>query len=374
MSIVNPRPGQRLRRRVLVAVLALCSAIGCLAARAEPRHDLLFFLSVEGFDNLSDPVPSIDNSYLLPVADVIYAYNKNNFRFLGEYVLSNEEAELERFQFGWQANNQTMLWLGRFHTIAKYWTTEYHHGQFLQTSISRPGMEAWEDESGPLPSHLTGVLVEHEISLKNQSIINLNMAAGLGPVFKGKQLEPFDLFNSNSGNDLAINLRIAMRPDAISENQFGVLFGWNEIPVRSGTAPALADLSEIDQFSAGVFADWRWNKWRAITSWMYVDHDLDYLSGSQGDQFVTGYIQAEYQSSRDWTFFGRVEGGFGEDNSPYLISLPAFVAHRHMLGARWDFMDQQSFSLELADTSTQGDDLAHDNFKELRVQWSAVFP
>jgi hypothetical protein len=31
-------------------------------------------------------------------------------------------------------------------------------------------------------------------------------------------------------------------------------------------------------------------------------------------------------------------------------------------------------TLEVADTSTQGDEFAHGSFKELRLQWSGVFP
>jgi hypothetical protein len=45
-----------------------------------------------------------------------------------------------------------------------------------------------------------------------------------------------------------------------------------------------------------------------------------------------------------------------------------------MIGVRWDFADSQAVTLEVADTSTQGDDFSHDDFKELRIQWSAVFP
>jgi hypothetical protein len=72
--------------------------------------------------------------------------------------------------------------------------------------------------------------------------------------------------------------------------------------------------------------------------------------------------------------FGRAETSFGEDSSAYLQLLPAFIAHRLMIGARWDFADSHALTMEVADTSTQGDNLEHDSFKELRIQWSAVFP
>ena len=45
-----------------------------------------------------------------------------------------------------------------------------------------------------------------------------------------------------------------------------------------------------------------------------------------------------------------------------------------MVGIRWDFVDSQALTVEIADTSKQGDGDSHDHFKEFRLQWSAVFP
>jgi hypothetical protein len=92
------------------------------------------------------------------------------------------------------------------------------------------------------------------------------------------------------------------------------------------------------------------------------------------DDFVLAYIQGEYQATDDWTIFGRTEFGLGEDESPYLQLLAAFIAHRNMIGVRWDFADSQGLTLEVADTAAQGDSVEHDSFKEIRIQWSAVFP
>jgi hypothetical protein len=45
-----------------------------------------------------------------------------------------------------------------------------------------------------------------------------------------------------------------------------------------------------------------------------------------------------------------------------------------MLGVRWDIANSHALTMEIADTSTQGSNGNHDSFKELRFQWSAVFP
>ena len=362
------------RHLAVVSFLMLASIGWSQLAHGDSQHDFLAFLSVEGFNNLSDSVPGVEDSYLRPTGDFLYTYNSDKFRFLGEYIWSSAESEMERFEGGWRLDDQTMLWLGRFHNTSKFWTTEYHHGQFMQTSISRPGLEEWEDESGPLPSHITGASLEHKFIRSDQSLLDFGFSVGLGPKFEDQELVPLDVLNPESGLDLAVNFRMAYRPDVLSVNQIGLLGGWTKIPVVSASNPNLANLRDIKQLTIGLFADWRWTDWRLLTSWVYFNNKMESVASSENDEFVLGYLQIEYQASENWTFFGREEIGFGEDNSPYLSLLPAYIAHRHMLGTRWDFANKQSLTMEIADVSTQGVNFTHYHFKEIRLQWSAVFP
>jgi hypothetical protein len=242
----------------------------------------------------------------------------------------------------------------------------------MQTSISRPGLEEWEDESGPMPSHITGVWLEREVAAANQSAFNFGLAGGLAPTFEGYELMPFDVLNPASGHDLAVTGRLAYRPDILSENQIGVTASRNDIAVVAGTNPALIDLNAIRQSTFGLFTNWRWDQWRVSSNWMYFDIEMQYGSGTATDEFFLGYVQAEYEASEAWTVFGRTEFGEGEDDSLYLSLLPAVVAHRQMLGVRWDFADRHAITFEIADTSQQADALGHDSFKEVRLQWSTV--
>lgn len=371
----SPNPFRSKHRSWWLTVLSLFSLVSWShAVQGESQHELLFFTSVDTFNNLTDSDIPEHDSFVRPAVDTLYSYSGNRFRFLAEYLWSSTESELERMKAGWQTGDNTMLWLGRFHATAKFWTTEYHHGQFLQTSITRPSIDEWEDESGPMPSHITGLSLEHESLRSNESAINYGFAVGLGPQFAGDELIPFDLLDPQSGHDVSINYRMAYQPNVLSLNQFGVLAAWNEINVVSESSPQLADLDHIRQVTIGLFADWNWDKWRLLANFVYFNNDMQYTDAPEEDEFVSGYVQAEYQVSSDWTIFGRSENGFNEDSSPYLRLLPAFVAHRHMIGVRWDFADFQSLTAEIADTSAQGDGLSHDNFKEIRFQWSAVFP
>jgi hypothetical protein len=367
------RPGRR-RRAVLSFIFVLAGAVSSEPVRSEPQHDLLFFLSLQGFDASSTNSPEMDNSGVHASGDILYSYNNERFRFLAEYIASNEESELERFKAGWQINDQSMLWVGRYHSAAKFWTTEYHHGQFMQTSIGRPGVEEWEDESGPMPSHITGLAFEHEYETRADFGISFQLSGGLGSIFAGRELRSFDLLDPRSGHDLSVNFRMAYRPEVLSTNQLGFALAWNEIPVLSASHPNLNNLNHVRQSTVSLFGDWRWSKFSLLTNWVYFSNELEYFDSDQSDDFIAGYLQTEYEVAEKWKLFARIESSFGEDNSHFLQLLPAYVAHRDLLGVRWDFVDSHALTLEVSDVSRQGDDFQHSSSKEVRIQWSAVLP
>jgi len=350
----------------------------CLAAYSahadEPQHDLLLFASVDAYDNFGVSNPDAEDTFVRPVLDGLYSFSGDRYRFLAEYLWTDEESELERMKFGWDFGSDTTVWLGRMHAISKYWTSEYHHGQFMQTPITRPSVEEWEDQSGPLPSHVAGISLDHRWNRDDRSVVSLGATIGLAPRFVDESLQPYDLLNPDPGHGGSVGLRFAYSPDLFSGNQVGFVLSSNDINADSESNPALTDLVDIKQLAYGFFWDWSWDAWRLLGSVIRFDSDLHYLADEVHDDFASGYVQLEYQVSNDWTVYARSDNSEGEDFSPYLRLLPAFVAHRQMAGVRWDFVDFQALTLELAEVSQQGDDSDHDNFKEIRMQWSALFP
>jgi hypothetical protein len=343
-------------------------------AYGQSQQELLFFTSVDALEKKSDSDADIEDSFVRPTVDILYSYSGENFRFLTEYLWSSSENELERMKGGWQTGDNSMLWLGRFHSTANYWTTEYHHGQFLQMPITRPSINEWEDESGPMPSHITGLSFEHESSGVNESVIEYAFSVGLGPRFVGEELIPFDLLDPGSDHDVAVNYSMVYKPNIISANQFGLMAAWNEIDVDSSSSPALADLDHIRQGTIGVFGDWNWEKWRLLANVVYFNNDMQFIDQTVKDEFVSAYVQAEYGISHNWAIFGRAENGFDDDSSPYLDLLPEFISRKNMLGVRWDFAKFQSLTVEIADAAQRREGRSDASFKEVRFQWSAVFP
>lgn len=364
---------QRLTPGIAVISVTL-SAFLSAETRADAQHEFLVFPSIEYRDTTDESDDAVRHSGELLSGNFLYSYTGDRWRVFGEYLWSTTEAELERFQAGWSVSENSTLWIGRFHTPARHWVSEFHHGQFMQNSITRPSLEEWEDESGSTPSHVSGLMFESSRDLSGEAQLSYALSIGLGPKFVGDELIAFDVLDPDSGFDMSVNLKIGYRPDMFSPMQAGLLMSWSDINVEAPLDPSRQDLEEIRQYTIGAYVDWKWERLRLLASGLYINNELKSPGESLPDDFFLTYIQPEYELNDKVTLFGRVDIGFGEDLSPFLRMLPNFIAHRNMVGARWDFLDQQALTIELADASSQGDGLVHQNYKEIRVQWSAVFP
>ena len=65
--------------------------------------------------------------------------------------------DLERLLLQYSANDRFHISAGRYHTAVGFYNTAYHHSTWLQTTVDRPFMFAFEDEGGVLPIHNVGL-------------------------------------------------------------------------------------------------------------------------------------------------------------------------------------------------------------------------
>jgi len=84
-------------------------------------------------------------------------------------------AEVERLIIRFDTSDQLKLSVGRYHTPINWWNTAYHHGLWLQTTISRPEMVQFGGKF--LPVHFVGALAEGAIPAGGW---NVNYQAGVG--------------------------------------------------------------------------------------------------------------------------------------------------------------------------------------------------
>ena len=84
-------------------------------------------------------------------------------------------AEVERLIIRYDLNDRFKLSFGRYHTPINYWNTAFHHGSWLQTTISRPEMAQFGGSF--IPVHFVGALAEGALPAGG---LNLNYNLGIG--------------------------------------------------------------------------------------------------------------------------------------------------------------------------------------------------
>jgi hypothetical protein len=93
----------------------------------------------------------------------------------GSPPASGFNTEVERMILRFDRSDQLKVSFGRYHTPINWWNTAFHHGQWLQTTITRPEMIEFGGRF--LPVHFVGALVEGAVPASGW---NVNYQAGLG--------------------------------------------------------------------------------------------------------------------------------------------------------------------------------------------------
>lgn len=330
-------------------------------ANAEYQGEYLLFPYAEGsvLSGLAQDSQLDDNDNDFGI-NLFATIENQGFVFLGEALVAKDEQEVERLQFGWRLG-ANKIWLGRFHNPVGYWNNQFHHGLFLQQSISRPAVVEYEDDDGILPMHLSGLLVEGNRET-GSSAVGYSFAVGAGPEL-GEHLEAVDILRPGSGSPgLAVAANLYRQPVAYGPSQYGVFAGYSEIPASE------RGIDEIRQVMAGGYWNWQSMPWRLLGSAYYVRNTLDLAAGSPSDDFLASYVQAEYAFASAWSLFGRAEKTFASDNDAYLALFPEFAREKLLVGVRFDFLERHAFTFE-ASTNRSIDD----RYRQFTLQWSAMF-
>jgi hypothetical protein len=331
------------------------------------------FYAAEGIYASHQSHPAEDDDAYVN-ADVLFAAEYHHFRALGELFLSPEEHDIERLQIGYEWVPDTTLWVGRFHMPASAWNSEHHHGRYLQTSITRPFIERWEDEHGLIPQHITGAMFETRQGIGSEGALQFAGGVGASSAWGDHQYEPVSMTGSSQGEHrFSVSSRLAYMPKYEGDSSAGLLFAHDALYSRSPQLLNAVDSAHVELTISGAYADWNWNKWRIMAAGYYIDIDLD--SPAHDESFVSGYSQVERVMPHNLTAFGRLEESSRMQESHY-VSL--FEDHdgdidvalrREAIGLRWDFVRRQAFTLELSHVATLGY-----RSNEVRVQWSGVIP
>jgi hypothetical protein len=373
VSVVQHRPDFRRRgKRMRVSrLLLLVFLLGPPLGRADPlRYEFLLLPSANAVGTFDRQAPDTQIHDQEVQADMLLSLQKGPLKLFAEYLLSDHEGDLERMQLGWQLSNETLLWVGRFHQPSSVWNHDHHHGQYLQTSITRPTIDEWEDLGGVIPQHFTGALLESGRSIFGGWKLRTALAGGIAPEITDEGLEPLDVVHPGrqERHAMGYQARASVHPGDLTETGVGLLAAHDRLAVVELTTPQLPGLDHVDITLFGVFATYADPDWK-ITGTVYsADTRLYYGPHRKDDNFIVGYVQGERHLAHELTVFARWEDSYAASSSPYLQLFRYFARTRRLVGLRWDFIEHQALTVQFANSHT-----LRGHYDDIRLQWSAAF-
>lgn len=184
-----------LRRHHAGAACAIVAVLTALPAapRAQTSHDEMMTprpgpetypsLMIRGFtdvDYASSDGPGLPQGFTL--GQFVLHFTSQLARkvsFIGEVSMTPTsdqfKVEVERSFIRYDYNDQFKISAGRYHTPLGYWNTAFHHGLWLQTTVSRP--EQVKFGGIYIPVHFVGLQAEGRLPSGG---LGLSYAAGVG--------------------------------------------------------------------------------------------------------------------------------------------------------------------------------------------------
>jgi len=238
--------------------------------------------------------------------------------------------EVERVILRYDFNDYIKLSFGRYHTPINYWNTAFHHGQWLQTTISRPEMVQFGGSF--IPVHFIGALAEGALPAGG---LNLNYDVGVGNGRGQVISRGGDAGDINNNRAWLVNAFI--KPDQAYGLQVGGSVYRDEVDPLGG--PVAREWIE----SAHIV--WTRETPELIAEFANATHQPIFAGRTANSQ--AWYVQTAYRLpwfGRLWKPYYRLEQIHVPNSDVIFHLVPTFTASTS--GVRWDFSSLAAFKLE----------------------------
>lgn len=331
---------------------------------------------------------SFSSDNITPSFDIFAAGKIGPVNILTEGYISEDLQHIERLQIGFNITESSRIWFGRHHNPYGYWHTQYHHGTFLQTSISRPLIAELGAAGGIVPSHSTGVLFEGELEQQTSAwhyALSIGLTSQLDSSGGGHHggdstasLHDFDILNPEPDNhELGYAFRLAYLPDALAETQIGSFINHEKIVLkpnphqmsevmRDKASSNVNEIITLDVF--GVFVNYQQQALHLISEAYYLSSKVPTETTVKKNSFSAAYLQIEYALDEKWTPYIRLDRTFSYTHDPYLALLDGYPVNANILGIRLDLPGDNAIKLEYSKR-----DVTHENTELWSMNWSAVW-
>jgi hypothetical protein len=238
----------------------------------------------------------------------------------GTPAATGYNAEVERAIVRFDRSDYLKISFGRYHTPINWWNTAYHHGQWLQTTISRPEMVQFGGRF--LPVHFIGGLVEGSVPASGW---NISYQAGIGNGRGNVISRGGDAGDNNARPAYLVN--VFTRPDRAYGLQVGGAAYFDRV--------SLAGRPEYDEQIFAANAVWQRANVELIAEAADVRHEL--ASGGTTSSNFAYYAQAAYRLPAPallWRPYYRFERINIAATDPIFTTVPKLVGST--IGVRYD--------------------------------------
>jgi hypothetical protein len=189
-------------------------------------------------------------------------------------------AEVERSIIRFEHNDYFKVSFGRYHTPINYWNTTFHHGQWLQTTVSRPEMTQFGGKF--IPVHFVGALVEGATPAGG---LNFNYNFGVGNGRGNVISRAGDAGDNNNSRAYLVNFFV--RPDRF----YGLQAGGSGYRDRITTGGI-----DYNEWITSAHVVWTRETPEIIAEFANVRHENRTFSASIANSQAF-YVQAAYRLS-----------------------------------------------------------------------------
>lgn len=251
----------------------------------------------------------------------------DSLSIFGEFSLTakdnSQNAAIERMIVKYSFSDLFKLSAGRYHSPIGYWNSAFHHGAWLQTTVSRP--EVYKFGSQITPIHFVGALLEGTLTSND---LGLSYMAGFGNGRHENVSQAGDAGDINGDN--AWMVRVNARPARFYGLNAGLGFYNDKVTPN--------DRPEINEKTTTAYLVWAKESPEILLEYLYSTHDLVNDSSVSGD-VNSWYVQFAYRlkgKHRNWKPYARYEYTNVDDSDP-LLGDQALDYEAAILGVRWDF-------------------------------------
>jgi hypothetical protein len=187
-------------------------------------------------------------------------------------------AEVERAIIRFDHSDYLKVSFGRYHTPVNWWNTAYHHGAWLQTTISRPDMTQFGGRF--IPVHFVGALAEGSVPAAGWHV---NYQAGIGNG-RGNVISRAGDAGDNNARPAYVFTAFT-KPDRAYGLQVGGSLYLDRISVPGRP--------EFDERITAAHAVWQHEDPEVIAEIAHVRHEQ--VGGAGTSSSVAYYVQAAYR-------------------------------------------------------------------------------